>query len=73
MVCRVLKIAGQPYSLGFKEPVDESDAKQAQLMNAVFDAHRMTRRLGTGLLSDEASAAGPDHAVNASDAHRRPT
>ena len=40
MVCRVLKIARQPYYRWLAHPVTDAELEQAYRANALFDAHR---------------------------------
>jgi transposase InsO family protein len=61
VTCRVLKIARQPYYRWLAQPVSHRVVAQAQLANAVFDAHHDDPEFGYRFLADEARQAG--HAV----------
>jgi putative transposase len=61
VTCRVLGLARQPYYRWLAEPVTDRALSQAQLANAVFDAHHDDPEFGYRFLADEARQAG--HAV----------
>jgi transposase InsO family protein len=58
VTCRVLKIARQPYYRWLAEPVTDTEWREAQLANALFDAHRDDPEFGYRFLADEARAEG---------------
>jgi transposase InsO family protein len=58
VTCRVLKIARQPYYRWLGQPVTDAEWAQAQLANALFDAHREDPEFGYRFLLDEARDAG---------------
>ena len=58
VTCRVLRIARQPYYRWLAEPVTDSEWAEAQLANALFDAHCDDPEFGYRFLADEAKAAG---------------
>jgi transposase InsO family protein len=58
VTCRVLTIARQPYYRWLDNPVTDSEWAQAQLANALFDAHRDDPEFGYRFLADEAREGG---------------
>ena len=58
VTCRVLKIARQPYYRWLANPVTDTEWDEAQLTNAVFDAHRDDPEFGYRFLADEVHDAG---------------
>lgn len=58
VTCRVLGIARQPYYRWCRQPVTSTEYRQAQVANAVFDAHRDDPEFGYRLLADQAATAG---------------
>ena len=62
VTCRVLKIARQPYYRWLAAPVTDAELDEAQLANAIFDAHRDDPEFGYRFLADEVRDAG--HAVS---------
>jgi len=58
VTCRVLKIARQPYYRWLANPVTDLELEEADLANAVFDAHRDDPEFGYRFLADEVRAAG---------------
>lgn len=58
VTCRVLGIARQAYYRWRSNPVTSTEYRQAQIANAVFDAHRGDPEFGCRLLADQASSAG---------------
>ncbi len=58
VTCRVLKIARQPYYRWLECRVTDAEWDEAQLANAVFDAHRDDPEFGYRFLADEARLAG---------------
>ncbi|MGK2957016.1 MAG: hypothetical protein ACSLFB_01150 [Acidimicrobiales bacterium] len=61
VTCRVLNIARQPYYRWLACPITDAEWDEAQLTNAVFDAHRDDPEFGYRFLADEARSAG--HAI----------
>lgn len=55
---RVLKLSRAPYYRWLKNPVSESELRQAYRADALFDAHRDDPQFGHRLLADEAKDAG---------------
>ncbi|GAB2752616.1 hypothetical protein GCM10027174_29710 [Salinifilum aidingensis] len=55
---RVLKIARQPYHRWRRQPVTSTEHRQAQVANAVFDAHRDDPEFGYRLLANQVVTAG---------------
>lgn len=58
VTCRVLKIARQPFYRWLKEPATDREWAQAQLTNAIVDAHRDDPGFGYRLMPDEVRAPG---------------
>jgi putative transposase len=58
VVCRVLKLSGQPYYRWLAAPITTSEIVQAYRANALFDAHRDEAEFGHRLLADEVRQAG---------------
>jgi transposase InsO family protein len=58
VTCRVLNLARQPYYRWLENPVTDSEWAQAQLANALFDAHRDDPEFGYRFLADEARDGG---------------
>ncbi len=58
VTCRVLKLARQPYYRWLANPVTDAEWTQAQVANAIFDAHRDDPEFGYRFLADEARLAG---------------
>ena len=58
VTCRVLNIARQPYYRWLASPVTEAELDEAQLANAVFDAHRDDPEFGYRFLADEVRQGG---------------
>jgi transposase InsO family protein len=58
VTCRVLKIARQPYYRWLAAPVTDREWNDAQLANALFDAHRDDPEFGYRFLADEVADAG---------------
>ena len=58
VTCRVLKFSRQPYYRWLDQPVTDAEWRQAQLANALFDAHRDDPEFGYRFLADEAKSAG---------------
>jgi putative transposase len=58
VTCRVLKIARQPYYRWLRSPVTEGEWNDAQLTNAIVDAHRDDPEFGYRFLADEVRDAG---------------
>jgi putative transposase len=45
VACRVLKLCRAAFYRWLAEPVTDSEVREAQVANAVFDAHRDDRRV----------------------------
>jgi putative transposase len=58
VTCRVLKLARQPYYRWLATPVTAAEWAEAQVANALFDAHRNDPEFGYRFLADEARAHG---------------
>ena len=58
VTCRVLNLARQPDCRWRDQPVTDTEWAEAQLANALFDAHRDDPEFGYRLLADEAREAG---------------
>ena len=58
VTCRVLNIARQPYYRWLAKPISDTEWGDAQLANAVFDAHRDDPEFGYRFLADEVRHAG---------------
>jgi transposase InsO family protein len=58
VTCRVLHLARQPYYRWLAEPVTDAEWREAELANALFDAHRDDPEFGYRFLADEARADG---------------
>ena len=58
VMCRVLKIAPQPYYRWLANPVTYAELEEAHRANALFDAHRDDPEFGYRFLVDEARDAG---------------
>jgi putative transposase len=58
VMCRVLKIARQPYYRWLATPVTTSELTRAYRADALFDAHRDDPEFGYRFLVDEAAANG---------------
>ena len=58
VTCRVLDIARQPYYRWLASAVTEAELGEAQLANAVFDAHRDDPEFGYRFLADEVRQGG---------------
>lgn len=57
-MCRVLKIARQPYYRWLADPATDAELDEAYRANALFDAHRDDPEFGYRFLVDEAADAG---------------
>lgn len=57
-MCRVLKLARQPYYRWLARPVTDAELAEAYRADALFDAHRDDPEFGHRFLLDEARAAG---------------
>jgi putative transposase len=58
VTCRVLNIARQPYYRWLAHPVTDTEAEEAYLANALFDAHTCDPEFGYRYLADEVRNAG---------------
>jgi len=58
VTCRVLKLSRQPYYRWLAAPVTDREWAEAQLANALFDAHRDDPEFGYRFLADEAADVG---------------
>jgi transposase InsO family protein len=58
VTCRVLSIARQPYYRWLANPVTDAEWTEAQLANAIVDAHRDDPEFGYRFLTDEIRAGG---------------
>ncbi len=58
VTCRVLNLARQPYYRWLADPVTDTEWREAQLANALFDAHRDDPEFGYRFLADQARADG---------------
>jgi len=58
VTCRVLKIARQPFYRWLRSPVTDREWEQAQLTNAIFDAHGDDPEFGYRLMADEVREVG---------------
>lgn len=58
VMCRVLKLARQPYHRSLDQPVTDAEFEQATRTNALFDAHREDPEFGYRFLADEARSVG---------------
>jgi putative transposase len=58
VTCRVLKLARQPCYRWLAAPVTDAQWAEAQVANALFDAHRNDPEFGYRFLADEARAHG---------------
>ena len=61
VMCRVLKIARQPYYRWCASPVSDGELAEAYLTNAIFGAHHDDPEVGYRFLCDEVRYTG--HAV----------
>ncbi len=58
VMCRVLKLARQPYYRWRANPVSDAERVEAYRANALFDAHRDDPEFGYRFLVEEARAVG---------------
>ena len=57
---RVLKLSRAPYYRWLKQPVSDTEWREAYRANALYDAHKDDPQFGYRLLADEAEDAGQD-------------
>ncbi len=57
---RVLKLSRAPYYRWLKQPVSDTEWREAYWANALYDAHKDDPQFGYRLLADEAEDAGQD-------------